>query len=159
SDLGLRGFMPSKEAWQRAESAAVKAVEVDDTLGPAHASLGYVKQLNWDWPGAEREYNRAIQLDPNSGELHHIYGAYLLDVGIAGEAIVYQKRWVELDPLGQNQPLGFAYLGARQYDLAIDEFVKRIERDPNVAQLHFFLGELYVYKGKYDEGIAELKKA
>jgi tetratricopeptide (TPR) repeat protein len=161
SDLGLGGFLPSKEARQKAGWAAQKAVEIDDTLGPAHASLGYVKQGDWDWSGAEKEFNRALQLDPNSRELHQIYGAYLLDVGRADEAIVFQKRVQELDPLGQNPSalLGFAYLGARKYDQAIEEFLKAVERNPNRAGPHSFLGEVYVYQGRYDEGIAELQKA
>lgn len=160
SDLGLSGSIPSKEARQRAESAALKAVEIDDTLGTAHAVLGYVKQGNWDWSGADKEYNRALQLDPNSRELHQIYGAYLLDVGRADEAIAFQKRAQERDPLGQNRHglLGFDYLGARQYDRAIEEFSKAVERNPNGARPHLFLGEVYLYQQRYDEGIAELRK-
>src|SRR5262249_45047275 len=161
SDLGLYGFLPSKEAQQKAGWAANKAVDVDDTLGPAHALLRYVKERSWDWSGAEKEFNPALQLDPNSRELHTLYGEYLLNVGRADDAIVCQKRARDRDLVGKNPAalLGFAYLGAHRYDEAMEEFWKTIERNPNGARPHAFLGEVYVYQQRYDESIAELQKA
>src|SRR5206468_213609 len=66
SELGLRGLMPPKEAQQKAESAALKALQLDDNLADAHASLGYIKKRDWDWPAAEKEFQRALELNPSS---------------------------------------------------------------------------------------------
>jgi serine/threonine protein kinase/Tfp pilus assembly protein PilF len=161
SELGLRGFLPSTDARQKAESAALKAVELEDTLCSAHAGFGYIKKRNWDWSAAEKEFERALELDRNCEEARVPYGAYLLDVGRANEAVEYQKRVQQLDPLVSENLglLGFAYLGARQYDRAIEVFQKVIAKNPNRGQPHFFLGEVYVYKGKYEDGIAELQNA
>ena len=134
---------------------------MEDTLCSAHAMLGYIKKRNWDWSGAEKEFKRALELDRNCEDARIPYGAYLLDVGRADQAIEYQKRVQELDPLAPDNLglLGFAYLGARQYDRAMEVFQKVIAKNPNRAHPHFFLGELYVYTGKYEDGIAELQKA
>ena len=159
SNLGLRGFMPTKEAQQNAERTALKAVELDDAISEAHTALGYIKKGKWDWSGAEKEFKRALELDPNSLEAGKLYGSFLQDVGRANEAIIYAKRTQELDPLTPAAGLGYAYFGARQYDRAIELYRKAIERNPSAAQAHFFLGEAYLAKRMYGEGVAELQKA
>jgi DNA-binding winged helix-turn-helix (wHTH) protein/TolB-like protein/Flp pilus assembly protein TadD len=161
SELGLRGFLPSKEASQKAELATLKAVEKDDTLCAAHAQLGYAKKRNWDWSGAEKEFNRALELDPDCEGARVVYGAYLTDVGRADKAIAFQKRMLEIDPLTPetSSNLGFAYLGARQFDRAVEQFQKAIDVNPNRPGPHRLIGEVYLYQKKYDEGIAELQKA
>ncbi len=160
-NLGHGGFLPAKEAWQRAEWATLKAVELDDTLAEAHALLGYLKKRNWDWSGAEKEYKRALELDPSHVPAYLDYNALLQDVGRTDEALVYAKRAQELDPLtpGTTVLLAYAYRGAGQYDQAIELFLKAIERNPNAAQPHFFLGEAYLAKGMYEEAVAEMQKA
>src|SRR2546422_3269258 len=126
--------------------------------GEAHTAVGYINKSKWDWSGAEKEFKRALELDPNSAEANKLYISYLQDVGRANEAIVYAKRMQELDPLTPTVGLGYAYFGARQYDLAIELYRKAIERNPSAAQAHFFLGEAYLAKRMYGEGVAELQK-
>ena len=164
SNLGLRGFLPSNEAREKVTAAALKAVELDDTLSSAHALLGYARKTSWDWSGAEKEFNRALDLQHNGEDftlLSVLYPAYLLDVGRPDEAVAFQKRVQDFDPVDDNNLglLGFAYLGARQYEQALEKFQKAVERHPNNAQFHFFLGETYLYKRNFEQGIAEMEKA
>jgi TolB-like protein/DNA-binding winged helix-turn-helix (wHTH) protein/Tfp pilus assembly protein PilF len=160
--LGFRGFWIPKEAWQRAEWAALKAVELDDTLAEAHDALGWEK-LYRDWTGAEKEFKRALELDPNSVDVNRSYAFYLVYSGRSDEALVYAKRAEELDsrnPSGLRPAnLPHIYFLARKYDTAIEGYLRALEKNPNNAQFHFFLGEAYVTKGMYQEGVAEMQKA
>lgn len=161
-ELGFRGFWIPKEAWQRAEWAALKAVELDDTLAEAHDALAEEK-LYRDWTGAEKEFKRALELDPNSVDANRIYAFYLVYSGRSDEALVYAKRAEELDsrnPSGLRPAnLPYMYFLARKYDTAIEGYLRALEKNPNNAQFHFFLGEAYVAKGMHREGVAELQKA
>jgi serine/threonine protein kinase/TolB-like protein/Flp pilus assembly protein TadD len=161
--LGFRGFWLPKEAGQKAEWSALKAVELDDTLPEAHVALGSEKLLR-DWAGAEKEFKRALELDPNSANANQAYASYLVWSGRPDEALVYGKRGEELEQrqsggFGRPATLPFLYFLARQYDTAIDGYKKAVEKSPNNAHFHFFLGEAYVVKGMYQEGVAELRKA
>ncbi len=160
--LGFRGFWIPKEAWQKAEWAALKAVELDDTLAEAHAALGGEK-LHRDWTGAEKEFKRALELDPNSVEVNRSYAVYLVYSARPGEALVYAKRVEELDSRNSSGPrpanLPYMYFLARKYDTAIEGYLKALEKNPNNAHFHFFLGEAYVAKGRYQEGVTEMQKA
>src|SRR5436309_7938528 len=99
--LGMRGFWLPNESRQKAEWAALKAVELDDSLAEAHASLGLVKEaLSWDWTGAEKEFKRALELNPNSASVVGIYGTFLVHNGRPEESIPYMKRAKELDSTG-----------------------------------------------------------
>jgi TolB-like protein/DNA-binding winged helix-turn-helix (wHTH) protein/Tfp pilus assembly protein PilF len=163
SALGFRGFLAPPEARQRAEWAAQKAVALDDTLAEAHAMLAYIKKRDWDWAGAEKEFKRALDLDPNCYEANNMYSSYLVDVGRPIEGIPYAKRLQEL--YGGNStgsPATYAayfYFHARQYDAAIELYLKAAEWSPNNAPLHFYLGECYLAQEMYQEGVAELQKS
>jgi len=159
--LGLRGLMPPKEAQQKAESATRKALQLDDTLAEAHASLGYINKRDWDWRGADKEFKRALELNPGSANANLLYSTYLRDIGRPDEALVYAKRAYEIDgPLPTSiLNLGGAYSNARQYDQAIELFLKAIEMDPNFAPAHAQLGHVYLKKGMYVDAIRELQKA
>jgi len=156
------GFVPPKEAFPRAKEAALKALEIDDTLAEAHTSLAMVKGLlDWDWPGGEREFQRAIALNPDYAMAHLWYGWTLANVGRLDESIAEMKRALELDPLSLNinWMFGLLFYFTRQYDQAIEQCRKTLELDPNFFLSHTFLGLAYVQKSMYKEGIAELEKA
>src|SRR3984893_1752378 len=142
-------------------AAAQKALAIDDTLAEAHAVLAGANQDLWEWDAAEREFRRALELDPNNGNAHHWYGLYLARVGRREEALTQIKRALEGDPfnLTFNTSLASGYGGAGQYDLALDQFKKTIEIDPNYASAHDNLADTYRDMGKYDLWLAEWKKS
>ncbi len=146
----------------KAKAAAMRALELDDTLAEAHASLGRVFAVyDWDWPNAEKEYKRAIELNPRYATAHQWYGGYLSVMGRSNEAIAERKRAVELEPLSLviNFELGLAFYYDRDYDRAIEQFQKTLELDQNFPAAHNFLPAAYEQKGMYNEAIAEFKKA
>jgi serine/threonine protein kinase/TolB-like protein/Tfp pilus assembly protein PilF len=154
--------LPPNEAMPKARAAAERALQIDDTLAEAHASLGLVKAFyDWDWTSAEDEYRRAIELNPGYASTHHWYGWYLALMGRLSEAIKEIKQASELDPLSLeiNTDLGLSFLFARQYDQALEQFEKALEMDPNFIWTHFFMGWAYEQKGGYDEAIREYQKA
>jgi eukaryotic-like serine/threonine-protein kinase len=158
----LFAFVSPKEAYPKAKEAALKALEIDDTLAEAHTSLALVKiHQDWDWSGGEREFQRAIALNPDYAIAHMWYGWTLANTGRFEESIAEVKRALELDSLSLeiNWFLGVVYLFARQYDQAIEQCLKTLELDPNHWQAHTFLGWAYIQKSVYKEGIAELEKA
>ena len=152
---------PWNEAYPKGEAAAIKALELDDKVAEAHTSLANVRWwLHWG-AGAEPEFKRGLQLDPNYATGHHWYALYLSCMGRHDEAIAEMKEARELDPFSIiiNTELGLPYLYAHQYDQAIEHFQKAIEMDPNFAFAHFALGEAYDRKGRYTEALAEHDKA
>jgi eukaryotic-like serine/threonine-protein kinase len=168
SALGFFDVMLPREALPKAEEAALKALEIDDTLGEAHAALGGVKYLyDWDWAAAERELKRAIELNPNDEVAHTVYAYYLHSMNRADEGLAEMKRAYELDPLsirinsGLGDMLAFAH-AHRQYDEAIEQFRKIIELEPAQWALegaYWHLGAVYEKKGMYVEAIAEYQKS
>jgi tetratricopeptide (TPR) repeat protein len=154
--------MPAREAFPKAEQAALKALEFDERLAEAHASLGVIRyEYNWDWPGADKEFKRALELSPNYATAHQWYGGYLVSVARFDEGINEIKRAQELDPLSPiiNASVGWFLYYARRYDQAIDEGRKAVALDGNSIMAHFFLGQTYLQKGMHAEAIAELQKA
>jgi Tfp pilus assembly protein PilF len=141
---------------------ALKALEIDDKLAEAHASLAFIKSnYDWDWSGAEQEFKRAIELNPGSATAHHFYGLALAYMGGRfEEAIDESKRAVELDPLSLiiNADLGHVFYEARKYELAIEQERKTLEMDPNFNPAHHWLGLAYLQKSMDKEGIAEFEK-
>jgi serine/threonine-protein kinase len=151
-----------KDGYQRAKAAVVRAQEIDDTLAEVHASLGEIRShYEWDFPGAEREYKRAIQLKPNYALAHWWYGVYLSAMGRHQEAIAEAKRAQELEPLSVliSDVVGYIHLQARQYDQSIEELRNALELDPNFAIARNDRGGAYLQKGKYEEAITEISKA
>jgi TolB-like protein/DNA-binding winged helix-turn-helix (wHTH) protein/Flp pilus assembly protein TadD len=152
--------LPPREAMPKAKAAATRALELDETLAEAHASLGRVlAAYDWDWTGAEKEYKRALELNPRYATTHQWYGGYLAVMGRSDEAIAERKRAVELEPLSPiiNFELGLAFYYARDYDRAIEQFQKTLELDQNFPPAHNFLPAAYEQKGMYNEALAELK--
>jgi tetratricopeptide (TPR) repeat protein len=116
---------------------------------------------DWDWLGAEKEYKRAIELNPRYATAHQWYGGYLSVMGRSNEAIAERKRALELEPLSLiiNFELGLAFYYDRDYDQAIEQFQKTVELDQNFPTAHNFLPAAFEQKGMYGEAIAEFKKA
>jgi serine/threonine protein kinase len=147
--------------YPNAKQAALKALELDDTLAEAHVSLAIVKaDYDWDWVGADKEFQRAFQLNPSDVSGHDLYGINLREQGRIEEALAEGKRAVQLDPLSvaSNRDLGYEFCEARRYDQAIEQERKTLELDPNYPQAHAVLGRAYLQKSMYDEGIAEFEK-
>lgn len=161
--LGYRYDTPvQREAMARAKAAAQHALEIDDRLAEAHSALALVLfRHEWNWPEAEREFKRAIELDPNYAIAHHYYGRYLSAVGRLPEAIRELQLAQELDPLSLRISTTLAellYLD-RRYDEAIEQFRKALEMDPNFAAAHEFLSLAYEQKQLYRESIEEALRA
>ena len=153
--------LPPAEAMRLAREAALRALEIDDALAEAHASLAYVRIFDWNWPEAEREYRRSIELNPSYATAHHWYAHYLTAMGRQTEAIVEIRRAREIDPLSLpiNAGLGWHYYLTRQYDEAIREYRKTLELDANFYMAHFLLGMAYEQVSLYDEALSAYDRA
>ncbi len=160
--LGEFGLLPGREAYAKARGAAAKALALDDTLAEPHNALAILKgDYDWDWPGAEREFRRAIELNPGYSTAHQWYAELLSELGRHEEALAEIKRAQQLDPLSLiiNAASGKILLYAGRDDLAIEQLRKTLEIDPNFAHAHHFLGYVYVRKGAFTEAIAEFQRA
>lgn len=160
--LALLEFVPPNAAFPKARVAAARALEIDDHLAEAHASLGLVRfQYDWDWSGAESEFRRAIELNPNYPQAHQFYADYLKGMGRFDEAMAEMHRALELDPLSLaiSTGLGHVLYLSRQYDRAIEQYGKALLLDPGFVQAHLWFGRPYLQKGMYPEAIEELTRA
>ena len=152
----------AQDAYTKAKNAALKALELDDSLAEAHTSLGGIRSdYEWDFAGAEKELKRAIELNPNYATAHHWYAQYLSTMGRHQEAIAEIKRAQELDPLSLiiTYVVADTYLKARQYDQAIEQFRKTIEMDKTFSRSYRYLGNTYIEKGMYSEAITQFQTA
>ena len=146
------------ELCARARAAAKKAVELDDTLAEPHASLGLVAMnYDWDWATAEREFKRAIELNPNYATAHHWHAEYLAAVGKPDESLAEIRRACELDPLSLiiNTDMGKFLYYAGRYNDAIKQLREAVRMDPDFMLAHAWLGSVYATTGRYDEAIAQ----
>ncbi|HET6796841.1 MAG TPA: tetratricopeptide repeat protein, partial [Gemmatimonadales bacterium] len=156
------GALAPRDAFPRAKAAAQKALEIDSTLGEAYASLAFARHnYDWDWDGADRLYQRALQLNPNYATGHHWYSHYLTGMGRTNESHAEALRALELDPLDliTNVHLGWHYLYAGDIDRAIAQFRIPREMDPNWMGSHFYLGWAYAERGNHGDAIVELQTA
>lgn len=152
---------PSEKVYQWARAAALRALELDDTLAEAHAVMGLIKDSDeMDLAGAERSFLRAIELNPNSATAHLRYASALLARLRLGEALEHMKRAQELDPLSPtiNTSLGAYYSYTAQYDEAIKYSKLALELEPEFVWARFNLGESYELKGMYKEALTEYQK-
>ena len=153
------GLQPA-ERMPKARAAARRAVELDDTLAEAHASLGSVYTDEWNWAGAEREFRRAIELNPNYATARQ-WNAELLNVlGRVPEAMAEIRRAQELDPLSPiiQMVVGTVLISAGEYDQALAELRRTLELDSGFSQAYIFLIRAYEGKGMYDEMFAAAKR-
>jgi tetratricopeptide (TPR) repeat protein len=155
------GDRPPNEVLPKAKAAALKALEIDETLAEPHVSLAHVKYFyDRDWTGAEREFKRAIELNPNYSVAHHWYAIYLSVVGRQPEALAEIRRAQELDPLSLsiNAWYGRILSFSGQPDQAVEQLRKTLELDPNFMIAHLRLGLIYEEKGMYDEAISQFRQ-
>lgn len=161
SSFDVGGLAPN-EVQPKAKAAALRALELDSSLSDAHNSLAYVKlTYDWDWPGAEAEFKRSLELNPGYAHGHHWYAHLLLSSGRRDEAFAESNRALELDPVSPiiNLHLGWHYLYTRQYDRALDQLAKTLELDPSYALAHWYRGLAYEQKEMYSEALREMGKA
>jgi eukaryotic-like serine/threonine-protein kinase len=159
--LPFYSVMTPKEAYPKARAAAMKALEIDESLAETHASLAYaLLNYDWDWVGSEREYKRSLELNPNYATGHHWYGLFLMVMGRHEEAVGELKRALEIDSLSLiiNTKLGVAYYYGRKYDPATDQLRKTMELDPRFPLAHLYLGLSYEQLGRFQDAIAEFQK-
>lgn len=160
--LGFRGGAPSKDALSRAKAAALRAVALDHTLAGPHVSLAFIAETyEWDWAVAEREYQRALELNPDDSRAHHWYAGYLMYVGRWEEGVAEERRARDLDPvsLPVNNALAGRLLVAGRVDEALAQLSKTLEMDPHFAPAHQTLGWAYLNQGKFEQALSEFHEA
>jgi serine/threonine protein kinase/tetratricopeptide (TPR) repeat protein len=159
---GLFGFAPPKEIFAKAKAAANRTLEIDDSLGEAHASRAFSTAFfDWDWPTAEDEFKRAIELNPSYATAHEWHAIFLFAMGRFDESIKAAERARELDPLSLmiNSVVGITYYFARRYEESIEHHKKALEMDPNFLLATTYSTLAYVECGMFDEVIDLIRKA
>jgi len=159
--LGYFGALPPQDVYGKSKSAAARAIQIDEGLAEAHASMGWVKTyFDWDWEGGAAEYNRAIQLDPQYATAHEWYALYLCITARFDEAVAEVKRAQELDPysLIVNAVAGVVLYMARRYDEAITQQEKVIRLDPSFALAYWFQAGSFLERSLWGQAIAALER-
>ena len=155
-------YISPREAYPKVKAVATKALDIDNTLAEAHASLAFVKNhFDLDWTSAEKSYKKAVDLDPDYATAHHLYAYYLASIGKLKDCLAEVKRAQELDSLSLViiSSVGTLLYYARQYDLAIEQCNKTLELNPNFAYAHAVLGRVYLQKSMFEEAINEFQIA
>jgi Tfp pilus assembly protein PilF len=150
-----------KDAYEKSKEAVLKALEIDDTLAEAHTSFAAIKELEYDWEGAQWEYKRAIELNPGYAIAHNWYSWNLMCNGELDEALAEARKAQEFDPLSYqfNDWVGQIMYFSRRYEDALDRFKRNVELFPDSSDAHNSLGMAYVETEKYEEAIIEFEKA
>ena len=152
---------PPRESFAKAREMASRALEIDDTLAEAHASLAYERSHAWDWTGAEKEFQRAIQTNPNYETGHHWYACFLATMGRHDDALAEIRRAQDLNPTSLiiNSWVAMILCYGNQLDSALEQGHYAVQLDPDFPVSHFFLGIVYRKKGMFKEAIAEFQRA
>jgi DNA-binding winged helix-turn-helix (wHTH) protein/TolB-like protein len=160
--MALTSGLPSWEVMPKAKEAALRAIEIDPSIGEGHATIGFISfWYDWDWQAAEKQYLRALDLDPKSAEAHFGYAHLLSNSGRHEKALDEIKLSRELDPLSlvTNALEGQILFFAQHYDEALDRLQKTIDLEPNFWLSHLFISRVYSEKGMHAEAVAEAKRA
>ena len=160
-DLDYRGA-PVAEGMERARREARRAIELDETLAEAHTSLGWVTFIyDWDWAGAEREFSRAIQLNPRYATARQWYSWLLVAMGRFEEALAEARTAAELDPASVSirRSLGWLHYYAGQHELALESLKRALAMDPTAEETHRLIGLVCLRQGRYDEAEAAFREA
>ena len=159
SSLGAWGLVPANEGCVKAKVLALKALELDPSLAEAHTALAYATMYHYDFFAAEREFERALEINPRYAAGHQLFGLYLAMMGRYEEAYTECQRAIRLDPLAVSRNLlGYNALYSRRWDQAIDQFIKILEVDPEDGPALCGLGWGYSCKGLHELAIAALRK-
>lgn len=156
------GGMPPRDTYPKAKAAALKALAIDDTLAEAHTSLGFFHLMyDWNFAESEREFKRAIKLNPGYANAHDGYGFLLKSTGRNEEAIRASRQAKKLDPLSlfTNVSLGWAYYFARDYERAVEQGRKALELEPRFDFAYWIVGLALAQQGRMDESINALNQA
>lgn len=160
--LGSYNALPPNEVFPKAKAAALEALRLDERLAEAHTALGVVKLLyDWDFAGAEKEFQRAGEINPSYSDAHLTYGYYLALMKRFDEAHNQMKIAQELDPVSLPKIMGIGevFYYQRQHERAAEQYKRALEMDPNSGFAHWALGNAYSGEGMYEEAVAEYKKA
>ena len=158
--LGLFGYIRPEEGRARMGAAARRAVELDDGLAEGHTVLAaYLHIYEWNWAAAEKEFQRALELDPDFPTTHRFYGFFLGMMGRLDESLSEQRRAQELDPLAQDVEIGTSLLRLGRYDLAEAAFREKIERDPTFWIGYDGLGQVLELTGRRNEAVTAFERA
>jgi serine/threonine-protein kinase len=159
--LGYYSWLPPKEAFSRAKSAAMKSLEIDSTLAEGHAAMAIVlRDYDWNWRETEKEFKRALELNPGYATAHLWYANFFNGMGRHDDAIAEMKRALDLDPLSLiiNADVGRTLYFARRYGEAIEQLRKTVEMDHSFALGHIWLGQVLEQTGKSNAAILEFRK-
>jgi tetratricopeptide (TPR) repeat protein len=154
--------VPAKEVAIKAETAAIRAIELDPNMAESQTSMATVRlNYDWDWAGAERGFRRAIELNPAYATAHQRYSLYLIAMNRPSESVAEMQRALALEPLSvsMNFSLGWRLYMARRYDAAIQQLRNAVAMDPSLALAHLVLGQAYEQKGAFPQAAVELEKA
>jgi tetratricopeptide (TPR) repeat protein len=157
--LGYYNALPPTEAYPKEKAAALQALELDDSLAEPHATLGVVKRdFEWDWSGAEEEFQKAIELNPGCVEAYHWRSTLLSMLGRHAEALREKNRALAMDPLSVviRTDLARMFYFARDYDRSLEHYRSALAMDPNFGSAHLWLAHVYQQKRLFQEAIAEL---
>jgi serine/threonine-protein kinase len=160
--LGNQHFLPATEAFPRAKAAAIKALEIDDTLAEAYVNLGYVRAtLDRDWSGSVQAFEKALALSPDYATAHQWYSVILIALGRFEDSLAESLRACELDPLSRvfNASYGQCLYFARRYDEAIQQYKRMMSIEDDFHWTHYFLGSAYRQQKRYREALFEFKEA
>jgi serine/threonine protein kinase/Flp pilus assembly protein TadD len=160
--MGYYGFLSPAEAFPQAKAAAMKALEIDDSLGEAHAALGWISTFyDWNWDAAERQFVRALELSPRYATAHEWYSLHLAAVGRSDDAIAEVRRAQALEPVSLivNAAAGAVLYLSRRHEEATDQLRRTLDMDPSFILPRVWAGDNYMCRGMYDEAIGDLKIA
>jgi serine/threonine protein kinase/Tfp pilus assembly protein PilF len=160
--LGTWEFLPPRDAYPKAKEAAEKALQLDGSLAEAHTTLAWTHHVyDWDWGGAEKEFQWALELNPNYATAHQWHGTFLINEGHFSEAKMELARAEQLDPLSLIivTEAGEPYYCGREYDEAIEHYRRALQLDENFWPAHFFFGIALEEKGDFAQAISELQTA
>jgi len=155
-------YQPANEAMPKARDAAQRALKIDEKVAATHTTLGTVAfWYDWNWKTAEKEFQRAIELDPGDSHARQYYSLFLVCLGRGDEAVDQAKKGQQLEPLSAEVTtfLGVAFVFSRRYDEAISQQLKAVEMEPSNWFAHNWLGRAHAGKGQFDQAIAEYNKA
>jgi eukaryotic-like serine/threonine-protein kinase len=159
--LGWNSYLPPKDAFPKGKAAALTALEIAPDLGEAHTALAAVLWLHdWQWPEAQNEFQRSLELNPCYPTANHYYAECLMTMGRHAEALARMKKSLELDPLSLiiNVAIGWAHYHARQYDEAVAQLLRTVELDANYPMTFWILGLIYRETARYDLAISAGEK-